>query len=227
MSHYLLKFKGTYRIRPELDETTHDIPRDAKGNIAEGYDDLYIDCRYGNKIYMYGHDVNKRAILTAYIPSIGRGRNIKKALNEANIHYDNYIETDEEVLFNFKSKDISVIADLLKAKTAGADISPFSIKNLPTNKNVEIPLEEIERYKEIVSAVKQNDLLLIHKITNEFLDSKVQKKYKKYDKNFDIRKDIRKNMLARQVKEYIFLKEMWEEYLKYLAIEIDKFYKGA
>lgn len=227
MSHYLMKYKGTYRVKPELDMNTHDIPRDANGDIADGWDDLYIDCRYGNKIYMYGHDVNKRAILTAYIPSIGRGRNIKKALDEANIHYDNYIETDEEVLFNFKSKDVSVIADLLKAKTAGADISPFSIKNLPTNKNVEIPLEEIERYKEIVSAVKQNDLLLIHKITNEFLDSKVQKKYKKYDKNFDIRKDIRKNMLARQVKEYIFLKEMWEEYLKYLATEIDKFYKGA
>ena len=74
---------------------------------------------------MYGHDVNKRAILTAYIPSIGRGRNIKKALNEANIHYDNYIETDEEVLFNFKSKDISVIADLLKAKNGRSRHKPI------------------------------------------------------------------------------------------------------
>lgn len=28
MNHYLMKYKGTYRILPELDVTTHDIPRD-------------------------------------------------------------------------------------------------------------------------------------------------------------------------------------------------------
>ena len=81
MSHYLMKYKGTYRILPELDVDTHDFPRDANGEIADGYDDLYISCYYGNKIFMYGHDVNKRAILSAYIPSLGRGRNIKKVLD--------------------------------------------------------------------------------------------------------------------------------------------------
>jgi hypothetical protein len=220
-----MKYKGTYRVLPELDEVTHDIPRDAKGDIAEGYDDLYIDCRNHNKIYMYGHDVNKRAILSAYIPSIGRGRNIKKALEEANVTYMNYMESDEEVLFNFKAKDIGIVADLLKAKTAGADISPFSVKNLPADKNAEIPLEENERYKKIASKVQKKDLLLIHKITTEFLNSVLQKKYKKYDKSFDYKTDMKKNMLARQVKEYIYLKEMWEEYLNYLSKEIDKFYK--
>lgn len=225
MSHYLMKYKGTYRVKPELDVNTHDIPRDANGDIADGWDDLYIDCRYGNKIYMYGHDVNKRAILSAYIPSIGRGRNIRKALEKDNITYTDYIETGSEVIFNFKAKDISIIANLLKAKTAGADISPFSIKNLPMNKNVKIPLEENQRYKEIVSQVKRKDLLLIHRTTMSFLSSVLQKKYKKYDKSFDYTKDMKKNMLARQVKEYIYFKEMWEEYLTYLKKEIEKYYK--
>lgn len=225
MSHYLMKFKGIYRVLPELDEFTHDIPRDMNGEIAEGYDDLYISCYYGNKIYMYGHDTNKRAILSAYIPSIGRGRNIKKVLDAKKIPYMNYIETDSEVCFNFRAKDIDDVATLLKAKTSGANISPFSIKNLPKNENVKIPSDEIERYRKIIENVKKGDLLLIHKITNTFLSSVLQKKYRKYDKNFNYKKDIKRLMLARQIKEYIWIKEMWEEYLKYLNKEITDFYK--
>ena len=209
MSHYLMKYKGTYRILPELDVDTHDFPRDANGEIADGYDDLYISCYYGNKIFMYGHDVNKRAILSAYIPSLGRGRNIKKVLDEKEIPYTDYIETDSEVCFNFKAKHIEEFAKLLKAKTAGADISPF----------------EIKRYKEITNRVQKNDVLLIHKITSDFLSVVLQKKYRKYDKKFDYKRDMKRLMLARQIKEYIWTKEMWEEYLKYLNIEITDFYK--
>lgn len=225
MSHYLMKYKGTYRVKPELDVNTHDIPRDANGDIADGWDDLYIDCRYGNKIYMYGHDVNKRAILSAYIPSLGRGRNIKKVLDEKEIPYTDYIETDSEVCFNFKAKHIEELAKLLKAKTAGADISPFSVKNLPRDKSIEIPSDEIKRYKEITNRVQKNDLLLIHKITSDFLSVVLQKKYRKYDKKFDYKRDMKRLMLARQIKEYIWTKEMWEEYLKYLNKEITDFYK--
>ena len=226
MSHYLMKYKGTYRILPELDIDTHDFPRDANGEIADGYDDLYISCYYGNKIFMYGHDTNKRAILSAYIPSLGRGRNIKKVLDDKEIPYTDYLETDSEVCFNFKAKDIEEIARLLKAKTAGADISPFSVKNLPKDKSVEIPSNEIERYKEITNKVQRDDLLLIHKITSDFLCSVLQKRYRKYDKEFDYKRDMKRFMLARQIKEYIWKKEMWEEYLKYLDKEITKHYKG-
>lgn len=226
MSHYLMKYKGTYRILPELDVNTHDFPRDANGEIADGYDDLYISCYYGNKIFMYGHDVNKRAILSAYIPSLGRGRNIKKVLDDKEIPYTDYLETDSEVCFNFKAKHIEEVAKLLKAKTAGADISPFSVKNLPRDKSVEIPSDEIERYKEITNRVQKDDLLLIHKITSNFLCSILQKKYRKYDKKFDYKRDMKKLMLARQTKEYIWIKEMWEEYLMYLDKEITKYYKG-
>lgn len=53
-NHYLMKYKGTYRILPELDQNTHDIPRNKRGEIMEGYDDIYIACQNGNKIYTYG-----------------------------------------------------------------------------------------------------------------------------------------------------------------------------
>ena len=91
-NHYLIQhYKGRYRIKGEIDVETCDFPRDLQGNIDESYSDLYIDCQSNNKIYYYG-----KGILNAYIPSIGRGRNIKKALDEKNIPYTNYIETDEE-----------------------------------------------------------------------------------------------------------------------------------
>lgn len=54
MAQYLLKFKGKYRILPELDLGTNDFPRDKNGEIAKEYDDIYIACQYGNRIYNYG-----------------------------------------------------------------------------------------------------------------------------------------------------------------------------
>ena len=130
---YLMKYKGKYRILPELDYRTNDIPRDYNGEIADGYDDLYIACQYDCKIRYYGHmgDDKKTVWLSAYIPSIGRGRNVKKALDEKGILYSNYLETSIEVEFRFKAKDIDEVATIMKAKTSGANISPFSVKNLP------------------------------------------------------------------------------------------------
>lgn len=201
-NHYLMKYKGTYRILAELDESTNDIPRNSNGEIATGYDDLYISCQYGNKIFTYGHDTNGRMLLTAYIPSIGRGRNIKKAMDEKGIAYTNYIETDEEVEFRFKAKDIEPIARLLKAKTSGANISPFSSKNLPKSK-VEIPTEEIQRYKEIIALVPKDDLLIIHKITTAFLESVLQKKCKKNNKEFNYKTDMKKCVWVDKLKNIL------------------------
>lgn len=226
MANYLMKYKGTYRILPMLDKETNDFPRDPKGNIEESYDDLYISCHYDNKIFVYGHDTNGRVLLQAYIPSIGRGRNIKKALDEKCVPYTNYFETDEEVIFRFKPKDIEVVATLLKAKTNGANISPFSVRNLP-KANVEIPSDQIERYKAVIDDVQQGDLLLIHRLTDAFLVNILNKKYKKEtNKKFDYVQDMRKMKMGRMAKEYIYSKSMWEEYLAYLKKGIVKYYKN-
>ena len=83
MAHYSMKYKGEYRVLPVLDEVYHDLPRDTSGNIIHEEVELYIACKNGNKITEYGKDSSNRMVLQAYIPSIGRGRNIKKALDAA------------------------------------------------------------------------------------------------------------------------------------------------
>ena len=225
-NNYLMKFKGRFRILPELDKETNDFPRNPKGEIDESYDDIYISCQYGNKITTYGHmpDNQRTMWLTAYIPSLGRGRNIKKAMDAKGVPYIHYHETDEEVEFRFKAKDIDEVATLLKAKTSGANISPFSSKNLP-KADVKIPTEEIERYKTVIADVQQGDLLLIHRLTDAFLSTILTRKYKKIvGRSFNYQTDIKKMKMARMTKEYIFVKNMWEEYLVYLKKEIAKFY---
>ena len=223
MANYLLKYKNTYRILAEIDQNTNDFIRDENGNIDDT--DIYISCQYGNKIMTYGHIDNKKAVwLIAYIPSIGRGRNIIKAVEEQKIEYIDYIETDEEVEFKFKAKDIEPIATLLKVKTSGASISPFSTKNLPKAKNIEIPTDKINAYKAISSQVEKGDLLLISRITTNFLDEVLQKKYKKDCKTFDYKSDMKKCCMSRLTKEYIYSKGMWEEYLIYLETKIKSYY---
>ena len=224
-NHYLMKFKGTYRVLPVLDEVYHDLPRDTSGNIIHEEVELYIACKNGNKITEYGKDTSNRMVLRAYIPSIGRGRNVKKAMYTKGVQYSNYRETDEEVEFHFKAKDIEHIAELMGVKTGGANISPFSTKNLP-KANVEIPTEEIERYRAVAAEVQKDDLLIIHRITTDFLSNVLEKNIKKSgDKKFDVGIDMKKLMMSRMAKEYIWTKGMWNEYLDFLQKKIKKFYE--
>lgn len=223
MANYLLKFKGKYRILADIDKRTNDFVRDENDNISDS--DIYISCQNGNRIMTYGHIDNKKAVwLIAYIPSIGRGHNIIKAVKEQGIDYIDYVETDEEIEFKFKAKDIEPIATLLKAKTSGASISPFSTKNLPKAKNVEIPTDKINAYKAISSQVDKGDLLLISRVTTSFLEDILQKKCRKESKTFDYKSDMKKCCMSRLTKEYIYHKGFWEEYIEYFKTEVDKFY---
>lgn len=219
MSNYLLKFKGKYRILPDLDKETNDFVRDELGNISD--DHIFIACQHGNTIRTYGHIDGSRAVyLTAYIPSLGRGRNIKKAMDAQGIEYVQYIETDEEVEFKFKALDICQIAELLKARTSGASISPFSTKNLPKANNVQIPTDEIARYKEITASLPISELLVIHRATQAFLAKNLTRKCKAVDKTFNVSDDIRKLKMSRMIKEYIYYKGFWDDYLNFLKKEI-------
>lgn len=220
MANYLMKYKNTYRILPELDMELSDIPRLITGEIDPSYDDLYLSCANGVKVFHYNRD-----ILNVYIPSIKRGKNIVRAIEEKNIPYTNYIETDEEVSFFIKAKFIDDIADILKIRTSGASISPFSTRNLPKAK-VEIPTEKINEYKKITGRVDKSELLLISKLNTAFLESVLENKYKTDDKSFDYKVDMKKMKLARQTKEYIYSKGLFEQYLEFLDTEITNFYSN-
>ena len=224
MNHYLMKYKGTYRVLPELDMNTNDFPRDSDGNI-ESSCGLYITCQGGAKIYDYGKD-GKYMQLCAYIQSRTRGRNIAKKLDGIGIKYSCYDETDEEVAFLFPSTEIDKVAKLLKAKTSGASISPFSKRNLPKS-TVEIPSDEMARYKKITSRLNRRDTLVIKNINSSFMNDVLAKKLREKGKRkpFDFKSDQKTLGLSRDTKGYIYIKGLWNEYLEYLTANIEEHLK--
>ena len=150
-------------------------------------------------------------MLLAYVPSIGRGHNIIKAINDINSNLIfNIEETSVEIMFEFKYKDSDLIIPFLKPRTSGANISPFSNKNRYKNKDFSIPDEEIVRYKEIVAKIPQGMLLSLSKWTISFLQSLATRK-QPWDK-------IKSDMILKGLgnKEYIYLIGKWHSYIKYL-----------
>lgn len=203
----MTKYKGVYRLRTEIDKKTNTFPREYNGEFATN--DVYIDCHKNIRIHHYG-----KSILEAYIPSLGRGRNIVKAINQELC--DDIIfhieETDEEVLFRFHSKNMDKLEKYLKPKTNGADRSPFSTKNLPKSKYI-IPDEDLVAYKKIVENIPKNQLITIVHRTNDFLQSLVTKK--------NTWEMIKSDMALKGIKgkDYIHSIGKWREYMDYLRKE--------
>lgn len=209
--NYLIKnYKGKYRLKAPYDLKTNMFPRELNGQFADG--DVYIDCYNKIQIFHYGH-----SILEVYIPSIGRGRNIIKAImNEFGSEIILYKEeTDSEVSFRFNAKYMNQLEKYLKPKTNGADISPFSTKNLPKSK-YKIPDKDLEDYKKIIKNVNQNELITIVHNTNNFLKSLATKR--------DTWENIKSDMALKGIKgkEYIHSIGKWNEYISYLATELQK-----
>ena len=153
--------------------------------------------------------------MQAYIPSIGRGHNIVKAIQSElgdNIIY-NIEETDSEILFRFNSKHMESLEKYLKPKTNGASISPFSSRNLPKS-DYKIPYRDLLTYKEIVSKIPRERIIDITHTTNNFIKSLVTRK----NKLENIKADMAKKCL--KGKEYIHSIGKWSEYINYLRKEL-------
>lgn len=219
-NNYLMKYKGKYRILAEIDESTNDFPRDSSGNIEDSCG-LYISCRNDCKIYDYGRD-GKYMQLCAYIPSLTRGRNVRKKMDASGVQYNNYDETDSEVTFLFPSTEIDKIAELLKAKTSGANISPFSKRNLPKAK-IDVPPDKLSEYKTIISRLGKGESLTIKSINSLFMNDVLAKKLREKGKRkpFDWRSDQKTLGLSHDIKGYIYVKGMFDEYLEYLSESIN------
>lgn len=165
-----------------------------------------------------------RGTFVAYIPSIIRGKNILKKMNETNTPYSDPHIYDSEVEFKFKTADMDAVANLLKASSFGADITPYSLKNFP-KADITIPTDKMDEYKKIIALVQKEDLLTFSRFTQSFLSDVLAKKLGRRNKPFDYKSDMKKLMMARQTKEYIYTKNMWDEYLKYLEEKIKDLYK--
>lgn len=143
-----------------------------------------------------------------------RGHNIIKTIQQfdPSLIFD-IEETDSEILFKFKYVNSDKIIPLLKPRTSGSQISPFSSKNLPKS-NFKIPDDKLTQYKEIVSKIPPEKLLTLSRMTHSYLQTLVTKK--------NTWENIKSDMRLKCVKgkEYIYLIGKWEEYLKYLENEI-------
>ena len=153
-------------------------------------------------------------VLQAYIPSKTRGHNIIKTIEQIDPSIIfNIEETDSEVLFQFKYINSDKIIPLLKPRTSGAGISPFSTKNLKKT-DYNIPDEDFNRYKSIVSKIPKENILTITHSTNAFIKTLETKQ----NSMENIKADMRKKGL--KAKEYIHYIGRWEEYLSFLTKEL-------
>lgn len=203
-SYLVTKYKGVYRLKAPINQKTNQFLRDYNGNFSEN--DVYIDCSKGVMVFHYGKN-----ILEAYIPTIGRGRNMVKNIKEEygeDIIF-NIIESDSEVTFRFKSDDMDKLEKYLKPKTSGASISPFSTKNLPKT-DYNIPENDLLAYKSIVEKIDKNRILELTHSTQNYLKSLANKK--------NTWEDIKADMTLKGLKgkEYIHSINKWSEYIEYL-----------
>lgn len=207
MAYLIQKFKGVYRLKAPYDIMTNDFPRKLNGTYEDV--DVYISCQFGNKVFHYGRD-----ILQAYIPSLGRGHNIIKAIQQIdpNIIFD-IEESDSEVIFKFKYVNSDKIIPLLKPRTSGANISPFSSRNLPKCTYI-IPDKDLDMYKEIVSKIPPERILTLTHSTNKYIKSLATKR----NPIENIKADMKKKCLKQ--KEYIHSIGKWDEYIKFLKEEM-------
>lgn len=211
IANYLLShFKGKYRILCEYDKNTNQFPRTLKDTFEDI--DCYISCRNDIQVFHYG-----RGILEAYVPSKGRGRNIIKAIRSdlGDGIIFNIVESDTEVIFWFHAKDMERLEAYLKPRTSGANISPFSSRNLPKNKAYEIPDVDLATYKNLIQNVPQNQRIILSHVTNAFLKSLASKK--------NPWEAIKADMALKGLKgkEYIHLIGQWDKYIKHLRKELE------
>lgn len=201
MQHY----KGVYRLKTPIDLDTKNFPREYTGQFADN--DIYIDCQHNIQISSWG-----RGILEAYVPSLIRGHNIVKAIKSEfgeDIIFD-IKDTDSEVIFKFKANYMIDLEKYLKPKTSGANISPFSTRNLAKNKTYKIPDEELNQYKQIIAKIPKEHILSLTHTTNNYLKTLVSKK--------NTWEDIKADMVLKGLKgkEYIHSLDKWNDYIKYL-----------
>lgn len=145
-----------------------------------------------------------------------RGNNLIKQIQEDldSCIIFNITRTDSEVVFQFKSSDMSLLEKYLKPKTNGSHISPFSSKNLPRNKEYIIPEKDLVQYNTIVDKIGNNRIIELTHITRNYLKSMVTHK--------NTWKDMKADMAVKGLsgKKYIHAVGEWEDYIKYLKKEI-------
>jgi hypothetical protein len=216
MDLYLVNhYKGKYRVKAHYDKETNDFIRDPEGNLDDSFADFYLSGRSGIEIkHASGSD------LVCYVPKITLGNNVLKGFYDRIIgnHGSKTVETivkelqaggyigecdilSTEVFFIFPAKYLDDLNKIVKLKTSGASISPFSTRNLPKAPYT-IPKKDMDLYKTC-----KGDLtgLQVSRIQDEFIRECCDD---------DVKQRMKKEML--KANQWFHKHGMWDAYCKYI-----------
>lgn len=208
MFRYLEKYVGTYRVLTEYDHVANDFPRDKKGSIDESFDELYIPCNKGIIKHSY-----KKCYLVWYTNKVNTGRSVYKKFQNAGIDVAEYEETSADVLIWFNESYMKKVAAIVKPKTTGKGIKPFSKRNIESKGKVEkyiIPEKDLKMYSDIIKDLSTTDKMHFSRYISKQFDDIVNKIK---GSNYNCKEE--KNNSGLPYKEFIHSIGMWEEFIKY------------
>ncbi|MFA7663830.1 MAG: hypothetical protein WCY33_03380 [Clostridia bacterium] len=247
MANYLYKkYKGEFRVKADYDLSTNDFPRDEQGNIEPSFDDYYIPCASKSKIRHYEQNILLyfcpsigrfrnilRKIYEDKVGNLDKFTSTKKFKDKEITSYDydsiqkelldkqilvDIEEYEDEGEFRFKTDLMEYIAELVKARTSGANISPLSKKNLPSAK-YNIPEEDLIKYRKIIEVLEREEMYLLAQWSKKF-DKVIQsKKGKLYDVN------TKRKRSCLSGKEYIHSIGLFNDYLEFLQKQVITYQK--
>lgn len=216
MDTYLVnKYKGKYRVKAHYDLQTKDFIRDDEGNLDPDFGDFYLSGRSGIEVK---HGTGSE--LSCYVPKLQLGNNILKAYYDSVIGnrgdksvdrivrelkdggYVNDVDIlSAEIFFTFDANHLDTLAPIIKLKTSGASISPFSTRNLPKAPYT-IPKADMDKYKKAKDGLSG---LEIARLNEQFIAEN-------FDSDF--KTSLRKEML--KPVQYFHKHGAWDRYCEFI-----------
>lgn len=211
MYRYLLKYVGTYRVKAEIDYFKNDFPRNDAGQIDESFDDLYIPCAKGVIKHTYlGNDI----LVVCFYDKIGTANNVYKELLNKYPKLDIEFENDGcDGFIYFDSHDINKIATIIKPRTSGAKINPFSNTNLP-KPEYKIPSKDLNDLYSITKDLDRIHTMQFFKQVNVDFTKKLTK---------ELKQELKQTRLG--FREFIHSKNLWQDYVKFVTKSYSKYLK--
>ena len=116
--------------------------------------------------------------------------------------------------FYFHADDIKKIATIVKPKTSGAKIDPFSTKNLP-KVNYKIPSKDITELYSITENLSKTETLQFYRKVNSDFISSINKLN---GKKINLKEEFKKSRL--NSREFIHSIGLWDKYIEYVKQQL-------
>ena len=206
---YLEKYVGKYRVLADLNPDTEDFPRDAEGKIPDTFEDLYIACGKGEIRHTYEPGI----LCWRILDKPRTGYNVYEELKSKKLKVE-FDDCGSDVQIFFDEADLDKVAKVVRARTAGAKIKPFSPKNLP-RAQYKIPEEDLEQLSNLLSDLDRKVRLRIGRDSLKLFDTIIAKKK---GKKFNVEEERDNSGL--KPKEFIHSIGLWNEYCKFVKKQI-------